>query len=198
MGTTRANTDIDEYAAGLRRWGDEFAELRPQLLAIEELSEELKWRKPCYVAGDSNIVIFQPFKDLCALLFFQGALLDDPAGLLQEQGPNSRSSLRMEFRSVDDVRAVTAHLPAYVRQAIDHARAGLRVPKRATSDLDMPEELLAAFDEDPRFREAFEALTPGRQRGYVLHFGGAKRPETRAARIERLAPRIFDGLGMHD
>jgi uncharacterized protein YdeI (YjbR/CyaY-like superfamily) len=148
--------------------------------------------------GGANIVIFQPFRDCCALMFFKGALLDDPDGLLREQGRNTQSALRLEFRSLDDVRAVQDALPRFVEQAIANERAGLEVRRKDTSEYEVPEELLMRFDEDPRFREAFESLTPGRQRGYLLHFSDAKKPETRAARIERYAPRIFEGLGMHD
>lgn len=197
MTTHTPHPDVDAYADQLTHWRDEFDALRAMLLDTE-LVEELKWRKPCYTADGANIVIFQPFKAHAALLFFKGALLDDPAGLLREQGRNTQSALRLEFRSLDDVRAVQEALPAFVRQAIDNERAGLSVERRETADYPVPEELLMRFDDDPRLREAFEALTPGRQRGYLLHFAGAKKPETRAARIERFAPRILDGLGMHD
>ncbi len=188
---------VDEYAEQLTTWRAEFEALRTQLLDTG-LDESIKWRKPCYGSGGANVVIFQPFRDLCALMFFQGALLDDPAGLLREQGEHSQSALRLEFRSLDDVRAVQEVLPAYVAQAIENERAGRRVERRTTAEYDVPEELLMRFDEDPHFHDAFQKLTPGRQRGYLLHFADAKKPATRMARIERLVPRILDGLGMHD
>lgn len=197
MTDTRTSEGVDAYARDLTRWRTEFEALRPLLLELE-LEESIKWRKPCYSAAGSNIAIFQPFKDMCALMFFQGALLADEPGLLREQGANSQSALRLEFRSVDDVRAAAPHLAGYVREAIENARLGVRVEKKRTEDYDVPQELLMRFDDDPRFREAFESLTPGRQRGYLLHFADAKKPETRMARIDRYAPRIFDGLGMHD
>lgn len=197
MASSPPNPDVDTYAAGLDRWRAEFDALRALLLATG-LDEEIKWRKPCYSSDGSNIVIFQPFKGQCALLFFQGALLSDNAGLLREQGANSQSSLRLEFRSLDDVRTVKPHLAGYVEEAVANARDGVQVERRSTAEYPMPEELLMRFDEDARFREAFESLTPGRQRGYLLHFSDAKQSATRFARIDRAAPRIFDGLGMHD
>jgi uncharacterized protein YdeI (YjbR/CyaY-like superfamily) len=197
MATPRTHPDVDTYAAELTRWRDEFDALREQLLELE-LDEEFKWRKPCYSSGGANIVIFQPFKECCALMFFKGVLLDDPDGLLREQGANSQSALRLEYRSLDDVRATADALPRLVAQAVENERNGLQVSRKETIEYDVPHELLMRFDEDPRFREAFEQLTPGRQRGYLLHFSDAKRPETRLARIDRFAPRIFEGLGMHD
>lgn len=189
--------DADAYAERLERWRPEFDALRELVLATG-LDEAFKWRKPCYTSEGANILIFQPFRDCCALMFFQGALLADPAGLLREQGANSQSALRLEFRSLDDVRAVEPHLPGLVSEAVANARADVKAPRRTTAEYPMPEELLTRFAEDDHFRAAFEALTPGRQRGYLLHFSGAKQSATRAARIERCEPRILDGLGMHD
>ena len=197
MNAPSAHPDVDQYAAELTHWRAEFDALRTLLLE-QDLTEAIKWRKPCYMHGGANIVIFQPFRDCCALMFFKGALLDDPAGLLREQGRNTQSALRLEFRSLDDVRAAAPHLPGYVRQAIANERDGRTVPRRTTAEYPVPVELLERFDEDPRLREAFEALTPGRQRGYLLHFAGAKQSQTRTARIDRYADRILDGLGMHD
>jgi uncharacterized protein YdeI (YjbR/CyaY-like superfamily) len=189
---------VDEYAAGLERWHDEFASLRT-ILAGTELIEAFKWRKPCYTHDGKNILIFQPFNELCALMFFKGALLNDPKGLLREQGENSRSSLRLEFRSVADVKRTKSALCDLVADAIRVEQAGLRVEKAAPpTDRDYPDELWALMEIDPAFREAFERLTPGRQRGYLLHFNSAKQSATRTARIERVQDRIMDGFGMHD
>jgi uncharacterized protein YdeI (YjbR/CyaY-like superfamily) len=195
--TAPRNQLVDDYAAKLTMWRDEFAALR-ELLLETELVEERKWRKPCYTADGKNIVIFQPFKELAALLFFQGVLLTDPHDVLREQGENSQSALRLEFRSLADVGQAEPFLGDYVREAIENARAGRTAPRKATTEYPYPEELLVRFDGDPRFREAFEALTPGRQRGYLLHFAAAKQSTTRAARIDRYEARIFDGLGLHD
>jgi uncharacterized protein YdeI (YjbR/CyaY-like superfamily) len=158
-----------------------------------------KWHKPCYTHAGKNIVIFQPFNDLCALMFFKGALLNDPKALLREQGDNSRSSLRLAFRSVADVTSMKSALRDLVADAIRVQQAGLRVKKPAPpTHRDYPDELAALMETDPAFRDAFERLTPGRQRGYLLHFNSAKQSATRTARIERAQDRIMEGFGMHD
>jgi uncharacterized protein YdeI (YjbR/CyaY-like superfamily) len=189
---------VDDYAAHLERWRDEFAALRAILLDTE-LTEAFKWRKPCYTHAGKNIVIFQPFNRVCALMFFKGALLNDPRALLREQGDHSRSSLRLEFRSVAEVRSMESALRELVADAIRVERAGLSVEKPAPpTHRDYPDELAALMEADPAFRDAFERLTPGRQRGYLLHFNAAKQSATRAARIERMQDRIMEGFGMHD
>ena len=197
--TATTNPDVDAYRAELESWRAEFDAMRPVLLAAG-VTEELKWRKPCYTHDGRNLVIFQPFKELCALMFFKGALLEGPEiAELKEQGENSRSALRLEFRSVPDVTAATQTITALVRDAIRVEEAGLSVPKRAPGEEPMwPEELFFAFEADPALREAFENLTPGRRRGYLLHFNDAKQAQTRANRIEKYAPRILEGFGMHD
>jgi len=189
---------VEEYAARLERWRDEFAAVRT-ILSGTELAEAFKWYKPCYTHAGKNIVIFQPFNALCALMFFKGALLNDPKALLRGQGENSRSSLRLEFRSVADVTSMKSALRDLVADAIRVEQAGLRVKEPAPlTHRDYPKELATLMEADPAFRDAFERLTPGRQRGYLLHFNGAKRSATRAARIERVQDRIMEGFGMHD
>lgn len=193
-----SDTRVDEYVARLERWRDEFAALRT-ILSGTELTEAFKWRKPCYTHAGKNIVIFQPFNDMCALMFFKGALLNDPKALLREQGDNSRSSLRLEFRSVADVTRMNSALRDLVADAIRVQQAGPGVEKPAPpTHRDYPDELAALMEADAAFRDAFERLTPGRQRGYLLHFNGAKKSATRAARIERAQDRIMEGFGMHD
>ena len=193
-----SDSRVDEYAACLERWCDELAALR-RILLDTGLIEEFKWHKPCYTHAGKNIVIFQPFIDLCALMFFKGALLNDPGDLLREQGENSRSSLRVEFRSVADVTSVESALRDLVADAVRVEQAGLSVKKPAPpTPRDYPVELTALMEANPAFRDAFERLTPGRKRGYVLHFNGAKQSATRAARIERVQDRIMEGFGMHD
>jgi uncharacterized protein YdeI (YjbR/CyaY-like superfamily) len=193
-----SDSRVDEYAACLERWRDEFAALRT-ILSDTELTEVFKWHKPCYTHAGENIVIFQPFNDLCALMFFKGALLNDPKALLREQGDNSRSSLRLAFRSVADVTSMKSALRDLVADAIRVQQAGLRVKKPAPpTHRDYPDELAALMETDPAFRDAFERLTPGRQRGYLLHFNSAKQSATRTARIERAQDRIMEGFGMHD
>lgn len=189
---------VDEYAACLERWRDEFAALRT-ILSDTELTEAFKWHKPCYTHAGKNVVIFQPFNDLCALMFFKGALLNDPKALLREQGEDSRSSLRLEFRSVADVTSMESALRDLVADAIRVEQAGLSVKKHAPpTHRDYPDELVALMEGNAAFRDAFERLTPGRQRGYLLHFNGAKQSATRATRIERVQDRIMEGFGMHD
>jgi uncharacterized protein YdeI (YjbR/CyaY-like superfamily) len=193
-----SDSRVDAYAARLERWRDEFAALRTSL-SDTELTEAFKWGKPCYTHAGKNIVIFQPFNDMCALMFFKGALLNDPRGLLREQGEASRSARRLEFQSVADVTSSQGALRDLVADAIRVEQAGLRVKAPAPPTYrDYPDELVAFMEEDPSFRDAFERLTPGRQRGYLLHFKGAKQSATRAARIERVQDRIREGFGLHD
>lgn len=198
MTDTPKSPQVAQYIDGMRAWRGELEALRPQLLRAG-LEEELKWGKPCYTYEWSNVVIFQPFKEMCALLFFKGALLQDADGVLREQGENTRSALRLEFRSLADVTAAKATIASLVQDAIDVERAGLSVPKRALGDDGpYPEELAVLLDADPALRDAWERLTPGRRRGWLLHFNGAKQSKTRVARIERATPLIFEGFGMHD
>jgi uncharacterized protein YdeI (YjbR/CyaY-like superfamily) len=198
MTDTPKDPRVAEYIEGMRAWRAEFEALRLVLLRAG-LEEAFKWRKPCYTHGESNVVIFQPFKELCALLFFKGALLQDTDGALKEQGGNTRSGLRLEFRSVADVTAAKRTIAALVQDAIRVEQAGLSVPQRAPADDGpYPEELDMLLDADPALLDAWERLTPGRRRGWLLHFNGAKQSQTRMARIDRATPRILEGFGMHD
>jgi uncharacterized protein YdeI (YjbR/CyaY-like superfamily) len=198
MTDTPTNPQLARYIEGMRAWRAELEALRPVLLRAG-LDEELKWYKPCYSYGGSNVVIFQPFKELCALLFFKGALLEDPDGALKEQGENTRSARRLEFRSVADVTSAMRTIEALVRDAVRVEEAGLSVPERAaTDDGPYPPEFEMLLEANTALRGAWGRLTPGRRRGWLLHFNGAKQSKTRVARIERAAPRISEGLGMHD
>ncbi len=189
------NPKVDAYIERSEKWPAEMAELRP-ILRKCGLTEEIKWGKPCYSHDGGNIVILQEMNDFLALMFFKGALLDDPEGVLEEQGPNSRSARRMCFTSVDDVARLAATVATYIDAAIDVENAGLEVgPAPAPVLVD---ELQRRLDQDPAFRAAFEALTPGRQREYNLHFSDAKRAETREGRIDKYAPKILDGKGFRD
>jgi len=188
------NPDVDQYLERSERWPDEIAALRTVLLGCG-LTEQLKWSKPCYVHDGRNVAIIQEMKDFLALMFFKGALLADPDGVLHEQGPNSRSARRMELTSVDDVRASAGTIEAYVAEAIAVEEAGLEVP---AAEVVLVDELQERLDEDPALKEAFEALTPGRQREYNLHVGGAKQATTRVARVDRCIERILAGKGLRD
>jgi uncharacterized protein YdeI (YjbR/CyaY-like superfamily) len=175
------------------RWEAEIAEMR-RVLASFAMKEECKWGKPTYTVDGKNIVIVHGFKEYFGLAFFQGALLKDPKKVLVQPGQVQAGRV-MKFTSVTDIRAKAATIKAYVREAIAVERAGLRVKKKKTSDLPVPEELTERFRKDSRFKRAFEALTPGRQRSYLYHFAAAKQSATRMARIEKAMPAIFEGRG---
>jgi uncharacterized protein YdeI (YjbR/CyaY-like superfamily) len=175
------------------RWDAEIAEMR-RVLAGLAMKEERKWGKPTYTVGGKNIVIMQGFKAYFALGFFQGALLKDPKQVLVQLGQVQAGRV-MKFTSATDIAARAATIKAYVREAIAVERAGLRVEKKKTSDFPAPEELTQRFRRDSRFKRAFEALTPGRQRSYLYHFAAAKQSATRVARIEKATKAIFDGRG---
>lgn len=193
-----ANTspEVDAYLARSKQWPKECARLRATMLACG-LSEALKWGKPCYEHEGSNIAIIQEFKAFAALMFFKGALLNDKHGLLEEQGENTRSALRVCFTSVKQVVEREAAIKDYVRQAIEVEKAGLSVPK-TSSKLVLVEELQKRLDGDRKLAAAFKALTPGRQRAYNLYFSGAKKSDTRVARIDKCVPQILAGEGLRD
>jgi uncharacterized protein YdeI (YjbR/CyaY-like superfamily) len=175
------------------RWEVEIAAMR-RVLAPLRMEEQLKWGKPTYTVDGKNIVIMQGFKEYFALSFFQGALLADPQKLLVQLG-HTRAARVMKFTNAKEIRARAAIIQAYVREAIAVEKAGLRIEQRRTSDFPVPDELRRLFRTDPRFKRAFEALTPGRQRGYLYHFAEAKQSATRVARIEKAMPAIFEGRG---
>ena len=177
------------------RWEAEIGEMR-RVLAGFAMQEECKWGKPTYTVDGKNIVIMQGFKEYFGLGFFQGALLKDPKQVLVQLGQVQAGRV-MKFTSVKDILAKAATIKAYVREAIAVERAGLRMEKK-TSDFPVPKELTERFRKDPRFKRAFEALTPGRQRSYLYHFGAAKQSATRVARIEKAMPAIFEGRGFQE
>ena len=175
------------------RWAAEIAEMR-RVLAGFAMTEERKWGKPTYTLDGKNVVIMQGFKEYFALGFFQGALLKDPKKVLVQLGQVQVGRV-MKFTSAKDITAKAATIQAYVREAIAAEKAGLRMKPKKTSDFPVPEELRERFRRDPRFKRAFEALTPGRQRSYLYHFAAAKQSATRVARIEKALPAIFEGRG---
>lgn len=175
------------------QWKAEIAAMR-RVLAGFPMTEECKWGKPTYTADGRNVVIMQGFKEYFALGFFQGALLKDPGKLLVQLGQVHAARV-MKFTSAKEIRAKAPIIKAYVREAIAVEKAGLRTKPRRTSDYPVPEELIERFRRDPRFKRAFEALTPGRQRSYLYHFAAAKQSATRTARIEKAMPAIFEGRG---
>lgn len=187
--------DVDAYLEACEQWPQEIRRLRPLLLAAGP-DEEVKWGKPCYTHDGANIAIVQEFTDQLALMFFKGILLDDDAGVLEEVGPNSHAARRMMFTSVDDVEAHAEVVTAYVEQAIAVEDAGTPVPPRPEEEL--APELAERLAQDPDLAEAFDELTPGRQRAYNLHVSEAKQSSTRERRVEKIVPRILEGKGLHD
>jgi uncharacterized protein YdeI (YjbR/CyaY-like superfamily) len=175
------------------RWKAEIAAMR-RVLAGLPMTEECKWGKPTYTVDGKNIVIIQGFKEYFALGFFQGALLKDPRKILVQLGQVHAGRV-MKFTSAKDITAKAATIRAYVREAIAVEKAGLRMKPKKTADFPVPAELVERFRSDPRFKRAFEALTPGRQRSYLYHFAGAKQSATRKARIDKAMPAIFEGRG---
>ena len=188
---------VDAFVTGASTWRDETAKLREILLDCG-LDEALKWRKPCYSFGGGKVAIIQGFKHQCSLMFFKGTLLEDPHGVLVSPGENSQAAMRIEFPSIDRLRALEPVVREYVRAAIALEKAGAKVDFKEKNELVLPDELLARFQRDPALAAAFAALTPGRQRGYNLHFSAAKQSKTRAARIDKYAERILAGKGLND
>jgi uncharacterized protein YdeI (YjbR/CyaY-like superfamily) len=174
------------------QWKPEIAALQ-RILSTLPLTEEKKWGKPCYTLDGENVVIIQGFKEYCTLGFFQGALMKDPKKLLVQLGQVQAARV-MKFTSADEIAAKAATIKSYVREAMAGAKAGLKV-KAKQAEIPLPEELKGKFRTDPKFKRAFEALTPGRQRGYLFHFTEAKQSATRTARIEKAMPAIFEGRG---
>jgi len=191
------NPQVDRYLAGVKKWREELVALREIMLDCQ-LTEALKWGKPCYVFGENNIVILQGFKAFCAVLFTKGALLRDREGVLKKPGPNTQSARRIPFTNVDEINAMAATLKTYLREAVEVEKQGLKVAFKKPSEFEIPEELQNKLDAMPPLKTAFEALTPGRQRGYLLHFSSAKQSKTRVSRIEKCIPAILEGKGFHD
>lgn len=187
--------DVDAYIDATDRWPEQITALRA-LLLTSELDETIKWGKPCYAAGDANVVIIQEFADHLALMFFNGVLLEDPAGVLEDQGPNSHAAKRMIFRSVEDIERRANVVTAYVAEAIAHEQAGTTLPPRPEEEL--ADELQERLAGDPELAAAFDELTPGRQREYNMHVSGAKQASTRDRRVDNIIHRILDGKGLRD
>jgi len=180
-----------------RRWNAEFAALRALCLAAG-LNEELKWGQACYDLLGGKIVLIHGFKDYCALLFMKGALLKDPKGVLVQQTKNVQAARQMRFVSLEDIEARQAAIKAFIKAAIAVEKSGAKVAMKTVAQFDMPEEFQKRLEHDPELAKAFHALTPGRQKAYLLHFGAAKQSATRTARVEKQAPRILSGLGLDD
>lgn len=186
---------VDSLFSNATQWKSESVKLREVLNGCE-LTEELKWGKPCYSFEGKNIAIIQRMKEHLALMFFKGALLKDPDGVLEKPGENSRSGRRILFTTVQDVVKLESTLKAYVKSAIDVERAGLKVKK--PTELDLAQEFAQRLKRDPKLKAAFEGLTPGRQRAYNLYFSAPKQSSTRERRIDKYVPKILIGKGFRD
>jgi len=197
MTVHNTNPGADAYFARAKTWHDEMLRLREIVLDCG-LTEDIKWGKPCYTSEGRNIAIFQPFKETCTLMLFKGALLKDPKGILSKQGEQSQSSRVMRFTSVAEVDKSAGALKRFLKEAIAVEKAGLKVELKKIEDRPIPEELEHKFKAVPKLKKAFEALTPGRQRAYLLHFAGAKQSATRTSRIEKCMERILEGKGLND
>lgn len=191
------NVKVDEYLSKAKNWQQALTQLRAIALDCQ-LTEDLKWGTPCYTLENNNIVLMHTFKDYCALLFFKGALLKDPKGILVQQTRNTQAARQLRFTSAEEVTKMAAVIKAYIQDAIKVEKAGLKVSFKETAQFDMPEEFQARLDALPALKKAFEALTPGRQRAYLLHFSEAKQSKTRASRVEKCIPLILDGKGLND
>ncbi len=180
-----------------QRWSGEYAALRRLCLA-SGLNEELKWGQACYDLNGGKVVLIHGFKEYCALLFMKGALLRDPKGILVQQTKNVQAARQIRFCSVADINKQATTVKAYIKEAIAVEKSGAKVPMKSAAQFDVPLEFQTRLDDDPALAEAFHALTPGRQKGYLLHFAAAKQSATRTARVEKHSPRILNGLGLDD
>jgi len=191
------NPKVDWFFDKDTQWQEEYGKLRTICLGCG-LTEELKWGQPCYMLGKSNIVLIHGFKEYCALLFFKGALLNDTHGILIQQTENVQVPRQLRFANAVEIVELAATIKAYIHEAIEVEKAGLKVELKKTEDFKVPEEFQYKLDHIPALRAAFEALTPGRQRGYLFHFSQPKRSETRTARVEKYIPQILSGKGIDD
>lgn len=191
------STNINEYFNQLSKWQPELQRLR-QILNDTMLTETYKWKHPCYTYQKSNIVIIGAFKEYCTLNFFKGVLLKDPEKILKQPGKNSQTSRTIHFTSVTQIQQLEATIKAYIFEAIEVEKTGLKIKLKQVKDYDIPKELALKFKENIEFKDAFYTLTPGRQKGYLLYFSGAKQAKTRTTRIEKYSSKILDGKGLND
>ncbi|MFH6942495.1 YdeI family protein [Flavobacterium sp. FlaQc-50] len=191
------NPNVDFYFDEAKKWQEEQEQLRSIALDCQ-LTEELKWDSPCYTYKGNNIVLIHAFKEYCAFLFFKGALLKDTASILIQQSENTQATRQIRFTNTEDITAIKATLKAYIYEAIEIERAGLQVTFKKTTEFAVAEEFQKKLEELPDLKTAFEALTPGRQRGYLLYFSQPKQSKTREVRIEKAMPQILKGKGLKD
>lgn len=191
------NPKVDFFFNKDSKWQNEYSFLRKIILNCG-LTEELKWGHPCYTFQNNNIVLIHGFKEYCALLFHKGALLKDTEGILVQQTENVQSARQIRFTSLQEIIDKEVILKTYIYEAIEVEKAGLKVELKQTEDYTIPHEFQEVLDNNTEVKTAFEALTPGRQRGYLLYFSGAKQVKTRIARVEKYTPKILEGKGLND
>jgi uncharacterized protein YdeI (YjbR/CyaY-like superfamily) len=191
------NPKVDFFFEKDQQWQAAFGKLRTIILDCG-LTEELKWGQPCYMYENANIVLIHGFKEYCAMLFFKGALLNDPNGILIQQTENVQSARQIRFTNVKEITKIERILKTYIYEAIEVERAGLKVKMKKTSDYSIPEEFQQKLAKNKALKKAFEALTPGRQRAYLFYFSQAKQSKTRLARVEKYIPQILKGKGLED
>jgi uncharacterized protein YdeI (YjbR/CyaY-like superfamily) len=191
------NPKVDFFFRKAEKWQDEFEKLRMIVLDCE-LTEELKWGVPCYTFQKSNIVLIHGFKEYCALLFVKGALLQDVNGLLIQQTENVQAARQVRFTNVQEIVELEPILNAYIHEAIEVEKAGLKVNYKKATEFIVPEEFIDKLEAVPGLQDAFDALTPGRQRAYILYFSAPKQSKTRESRIEKYLQPILDGKGLND
>jgi uncharacterized protein YdeI (YjbR/CyaY-like superfamily) len=191
------NSKVDGFLRKAKKWREEFEKLRMVCLDCG-LTEELKWGKPCYTYQKSNIVLIHGFKEYCALLFFKGALLKDAKGILVQQTKNVQAARQIRFTNVQEIVEMETILKAYIYEAIEVEKAGLKVNFKKTTEFIIPEEFQNKLDEIPALKTAFDALTPGRQRAYILYFSAPKQSKTRESRVEKCMQQILNGKGLDD
>lgn len=197
MTKSNANPKVDFYFTKAKKWQDEIEQLRAIALKCG-LDEELKWGVPCYTLRDNNIVLIHVFKDYCALLFFKGVLLKDEDNILIQQTKNVQVARQMRFTNAQDITKTKRTIKKYIEEAIEVEKSGQEVEMKATKQFDMPEEFRTVLTQMPELKSAFNKLTPGRQRGYLLYFAAAKQSKTRTARVEKYIQPILDGKGLND
>ena len=193
----RMNPKVDAFFSRAKKWQEELQKLRMIILDCQ-LTEELKWGKPCYTFQDSNIIIIHGLKEYCALLFCKGVLLKDADGILITPGENTQAARQIRFTNVREIVEMEPILKAYIYEAIEVEKAGLKVNFKKNTELIFPEEFQNKLDEIPALKTAFDALTPGRQRAYILYFSAPKQSKTRESRIEKCMPQILNGKGLND
>ena len=193
----RMNPKVDWFFTKATAWQEEFEKLRKLVLDCG-LTEELKWGQPCYTFQKSNIVLIHGFKEYCALLFFKGALLKDANGILIQQTENVQAARQIRFTNIREIVKMEPILKAYIHEAIEVEKAGLKVNYKKTSEFKIPEEFQKKLDETPALKKAFAALTPGRQRGYLFYFSQPKQSKTRESRVEKCKQQILNGKGLND